>query len=177
MAKVRFIRDTDPVREGGPGYKAGHIAEMSAASANRWFRRSAAVFVTEADEVAKKKSEGLTVDELKAALEKAKTEVPKGVTRKEDLAALLDGEFDHAAWQAFLDAEGQKAKEEAEAREKAEADAKALAEAKEKTDGNAVEQITAVAKENGGDTGNGAKSDDGATAKRPRGRPANNSDK
>ena len=43
LRKVQFTRDTDPYREGGPGYKAGDIAFLKPASAERWIRRSAAV--------------------------------------------------------------------------------------------------------------------------------------
>jgi hypothetical protein len=47
MKTVRFIRDTDPSREGGPGYKAGDTVTLSFASARRWAMRSAVEDVIE----------------------------------------------------------------------------------------------------------------------------------
>lgn len=47
MLKVRFLRDTDPSREGGPGYKAGAVVTLKVASARRWEIRGAAVIVRE----------------------------------------------------------------------------------------------------------------------------------
>lgn len=45
MKTVRFLRDTDPSREGGPGYKAGAIVTLKDESARRWVNRSAAEYV------------------------------------------------------------------------------------------------------------------------------------
>lgn len=41
MKRVKFIRNTVPEREGGPGYKKGDVVDMNFASAARWQRRSA----------------------------------------------------------------------------------------------------------------------------------------
>lgn len=45
MKTVRFLRDTDPSREGGPGYTAGAIVSLKDDSAKRWVSRSAAEYV------------------------------------------------------------------------------------------------------------------------------------
>lgn len=50
MLKVRFIRDTDPSREGGPGYKAGAVVTLKVASARHWEIRGAAVRADENDQ-------------------------------------------------------------------------------------------------------------------------------
>jgi hypothetical protein len=45
MKTVRFLRDTDPSREGGPGFTAGAIVALKDESARRWVNRSAAEYV------------------------------------------------------------------------------------------------------------------------------------
>lgn len=45
MRTVKFYRDTNPSREGGPGYKAGDIVQLKDASARRWISRNAAEYV------------------------------------------------------------------------------------------------------------------------------------
>jgi hypothetical protein len=47
MKTIRFTRNTDPEREGGPGYKAGDTATLRGDRAQRWIRRGAAVDVPE----------------------------------------------------------------------------------------------------------------------------------
>lgn len=44
MKTIRFTRNTDPEREGGPGYKQGDIVELTPNVADRWLRRDAAEF-------------------------------------------------------------------------------------------------------------------------------------
>ncbi len=41
MPKVEFTRDTDPSKEGGIGFKKGHVEEMSTASMRHWLARNA----------------------------------------------------------------------------------------------------------------------------------------
>lgn len=45
MKTVRFTRNTNPEKEGGPGYKAGDVAQLDDLVAARWERRSAVVLV------------------------------------------------------------------------------------------------------------------------------------
>lgn len=47
MREVRFTRDTDPVKEGGPGYKAGDTVLLPEASIARWTIRGALEVVEE----------------------------------------------------------------------------------------------------------------------------------
>lgn len=47
MRTVRFLRDTDPAREGGPGFKSGQVHSLRDDSARRWITRGAAEYVTE----------------------------------------------------------------------------------------------------------------------------------
>lgn len=45
MKTVRFLRDTDPEREGGPGFKAGDVHTLKDASARHWFIRGAVEYL------------------------------------------------------------------------------------------------------------------------------------
>jgi len=47
MKTVRFLRDTDPHREGGPGFKSGQVHSLNPASARRWVIRGAAEYITD----------------------------------------------------------------------------------------------------------------------------------
>lgn len=45
MKTVRFLRDTDPEREGGPGFKAGEIRTLKDDSARHWLVRGAVEYL------------------------------------------------------------------------------------------------------------------------------------
>lgn len=52
MKTVRFTRNTNPEKEGGPGYKAGDVAQLDDLVAARWERRSAVVLIDPQEESA-----------------------------------------------------------------------------------------------------------------------------
>lgn len=56
MKTVRFVRDTDPEREGGPGFKSGQVHSLKESSARHWYIRGAAVYVKDATAPAPKPS-------------------------------------------------------------------------------------------------------------------------
>jgi hypothetical protein len=43
MRTIKFIRHTDPAKEGGPGYKLGDVVSVEPSIARRWLVRNAAV--------------------------------------------------------------------------------------------------------------------------------------
>jgi len=64
MKTVRFLRDTDPSREGGPGFTAGAIVALKDDSARRWVNRSAAEYVKPEKSQKASKKPVVTGDEL-----------------------------------------------------------------------------------------------------------------
>lgn len=86
---------TDEVGGDGEALKAGKTYSLEDASADHWLkRRKAELAVGEGAEEEPdgdaKPSGGLTVAQIKEALEAKGVEIPEGVTLKADLAALLD---------------------------------------------------------------------------------------
>lgn len=103
MKTVRML--TGETGGNGEALVAGKTYTLEDASADHWLKRSKAELVldTKGDEGADgdagdgaggegdgKPSDGLTVAQLKEALEAKKVAIPDGVTLKADLAALLD---------------------------------------------------------------------------------------
>lgn len=117
MRTVRFLRDTDPSREGGSGYAAGAIVTLKDDSARRWVNRSAAEYVSEANTA--------------GVAEKAPS---KPVVTRDELDDLL------GTGPAATDVKPEGG-----------------------SNVNAVDGPADVAGQNGGDTGNGAKSDAAAS--------------
>lgn len=63
MERIRFIRDTIPEREGGPGYKQGDEVELTRVQCERWIIRNAAEYVTLTEQEQKaEESDGDTLD-------------------------------------------------------------------------------------------------------------------
>lgn len=88
MKLVKFVRNTDPAREGG-AYKAGQIVELSDASARRWLNRSAAIDWTKGihpDDAAEAKAEA----KAEAAATQAAQETNDG--DRVDSTADVDGQ-------------------------------------------------------------------------------------
>ena len=88
MKTVRML--TDQVGGNGEPLAAGAVVELEDASASHWLKRGKAELVpAEEPEELPKPSDGLTVPELKAALQDRGIEIPDGA-KKADLQALLD---------------------------------------------------------------------------------------
>ncbi|QRF55745.1 hypothetical protein [Variovorax paradoxus] len=87
---------TDEVGGNGEALKAGQTYNLEDASADHWLKRRKAELANleetgdEEPEDSGKPSDGLTVAQIKEALEAKKIEIPEGVTLKADLAKLLD---------------------------------------------------------------------------------------
>lgn len=87
---------TDEVGGNGEALKAGKMYSLEDASADHWLKRRKAELAgddaaEEGPEGDAKPSDGLTVAQIKEALEAKGIEIPEDVTKKADLAALLDG--------------------------------------------------------------------------------------
>ena len=88
MKKVRML--TDGVGGNGEELKTGEVYELEDASADHWLkRRKAELASDDAAGAVGKPTDGLKVEELKAALEAKGIAIPDGA-KKADLAALLD---------------------------------------------------------------------------------------
>lgn len=118
MRTVRFLRDTDARREGGPGYKAGDTVTLQDDSAKRWIARSAAVPVQS---------------------EPAAPAVADQGTKAPEQPVVTGDELDQLLGTGNV---------------------------------KPVEGASDVAGQDGGDPGDGAESDEGASSVRPRGRGA-----
>uniref|UniRef100_C5CJP9 HeH/LEM domain-containing protein n=1 Tax=Variovorax paradoxus (strain S110) TaxID=543728 RepID=C5CJP9_VARPS len=83
---------TNQVGGNGEPLEAGKVYELEDASADHWLKRRKAESVERevAPEETGKPSDGLTVAQIKEALEAKAIEIPEGVTLKADLAKLLD---------------------------------------------------------------------------------------
>lgn len=87
---------TDEVGGNGEALKAGEKYNLEDASADHWLKRRKAELAGVGEdggdepEGGGKPSDGLTVAQIKEALEAKKIEIPEGVTLKADLAKLLD---------------------------------------------------------------------------------------
>jgi len=84
---------TDEVGGNGEALVAGRIYSLEDASADHWLKRRKAELAEAAAEEPEgegKPSDGLTVAQIKEALEAKQIEIPEGVTLKADLAKLLD---------------------------------------------------------------------------------------
>jgi len=100
MKTIRML--TDGVGGNGELLEKGRGYTLEDASADHWLKRGKAELANdEGDEDdagigggTGKPSDGLKVEELKAALAEAGVEIPEGVTKKADLAALLDAAFE-----------------------------------------------------------------------------------
>jgi hypothetical protein len=64
MERIRFIRDTVPEREGGPGYKQGDEVDLPANLCERWRSRNAAEYVKQIkqEELKTKEADGNTLE-------------------------------------------------------------------------------------------------------------------
>lgn len=58
--RIRFIRDTIPEREGGPGYKLGDEVELLPNQCERWRIRNAAEYVQLIEQAEQAEQEGET---------------------------------------------------------------------------------------------------------------------
>lgn len=84
---------TDEVGGEGEALKAGETYKLQDASADHWLKRRKAELVgapKATDLGDSKPSDGLTVAQIKEALEAKGIQIPEDVTKKADLAALLD---------------------------------------------------------------------------------------
>lgn len=91
MKAIRML--TDAVGGNGEALKAGKRYELEDASAAHWLKRGKAEPMGDGESEEgddSKPSDGLTVAQIKEALEAKQIVIPEGVTLKADLAALLD---------------------------------------------------------------------------------------